>query len=453
MANYKNYFSAAGLGLLFTLGFAPVSWWLISLFALAGLVYLIKSKAGDAKQAAWFGGIFAWMHHASGLFWIARSFYVDFGSWWIAAPLGVVAIGLLAAYLSLYVACVCYVSFKVRKRWFFPFIFTGMWVIAEYVRGQLPDVFPWNFTGYIWANELPLLQIAFVGEVYAMSAVAVLSAVLLSRRTWPFGIALVALCWVLGAMRLENAPHQPLDLNVSLVQANINQAEKWQQHKQYEHVSRYVSLSYPSDADLIIWPEMAILADVVNHTGWRHSLSRGLSAHQHLILGHYRMMQGETDVYALNHVSVIDGDKKVVAAFAKQHLIPYGEYIPFRDWIMPVIEPWLGRRVDYRPGNMNRVIDVPGIGAIYVLVCGEAAMPMLSDVQEARFILNMTNDSWFDGTPGPYQHAAMARVRAVAYGKTFVRVANTGWTGVFDKYGRIVDQLGMGESSVLNVHM
>src|SRR5690606_38764419 len=131
----------------------------------------------------------------------------------------------------------------------------------------------------------------------------------------------------------------------------------------------------------------------------------------------------------------ISTDGEVVTSYDKSHLVPFGEYLPFADfWARFGIRQFVPGTNGWAPGNGKRLVAPPGSPAFVALICYEAIFSGLfaADVAGAQFIVNITNDSWFDGSIGPEKHAHHARIRAVETGLSMVRVANSGVTFLAD---------------------
>src|SRR5690606_32625392 len=141
-----------------------------------------------------------------------------------------------------------------------------------------------------------------------------------------------------------------------------------------------------------------------------------------------------------NSVVAIDGDGEVVARYDKAHLVPFGEYLPFAGFFAQLgIKQFVPGADGWSAGDVRRrLMGLPGAPAPLVLVCYEILFSGdLGDTAGAQFLLNLTNDAWFDGSIGPAQHAHHARVRAVEEGMSLIRAANTGLTFATDPLGRV----------------
>jgi apolipoprotein N-acyltransferase len=139
--------------------------------------------------------------------------------------------------------------------------------------------------------------------------------------------------------------------------------------------------------------------------------------------------------------------------YDKFHLVPFGEYIPFRRIL--AIRTLANLGVDFTPGEGLRTLRVDSLPAFSPLICYEAIFP--GEVARAddrpQFLVNVTNDGWYGNTAGPYQHFASARTRAIEEGLPLARSANTGISGVIDSYGRIVASLGLGKAGYVDADL
>jgi apolipoprotein N-acyltransferase len=145
----------------------------------------------------------------------------------------------------------------------------------------------------------------------------------------------------------------------------------------------------------------------------------------------------------------------VLSVYDKHHLVPFGEYIPFGEWLGRFGIRGLAASdgAAFVPGPGPAVMTVPGIGRVMPLICYEGifaeevnAMP-----ERAVLLVLVTNDAWFGLNVGPYQHLAQGRLRAIEQGLPMVRVANTGISALIDPHGRILGQIPLGHEGVLDL--
>jgi apolipoprotein N-acyltransferase len=156
---------------------------------------------------------------------------------------------------------------------------------------------------------------------------------------------------------------------------------------------------------------------------------------------------------AYNSIYAIDHDGSVLSVYDKLHLVPFGEYLPFQDWMEKLGFVQLTKvQGGFIAGTRRRPMTLPNAPRMLPLICYEAIFPgdVASLDDRPGWIVNLTNDGWFGISTGPYQHLQQARLRAVEQGLPVVRAANTGISAVIDPYGRIVAKLGLGVEGVLD---
>ncbi|RYE07146.1 MAG: apolipoprotein N-acyltransferase, partial [Hyphomicrobiales bacterium] len=155
-----------------------------------------------------------------------------------------------------------------------------------------------------------------------------------------------------------------------------------------------------------------------------------------------------------NSILVIDTNGEVVASYDKSHLVPFGEYLPFASfWKLFGITQFVPGTNGWAPGDGRRLLSPPGLPAFIALICYEAIFSgdLGANPADAQYILNISNDEWFDGSIGPAQHAHHALLRAVESGLPLLRVTNSGVTFAADPLGRVTARLTPYEPGVLDV--
>ena len=347
------------------------------------------------------------------------------------------------------------------------------WAVAEYLRGHILTGFPWNLLAHIWAFDAAPMQFASVVGVYGLSVLTALFATLPAtviagkrgRLAALAGVLIAVVLWGGGALRLSMVgPVQTdkiaqIDPNVpvvQIVQPNIAQRDKWRPDLQRQHFTKLIDMSRrpagmdPAQKRIVIWPETAATFFVEDQPVARSQMADVLGPDDILITGAPRTYPRDTDEYKVwNAVQVVDSSGEIVASFDKFHLVPFGEYVPFRS-ILPFPKLTAGR-TDFSAGPGPKTLEVPGIPSFSPLICYEVIFPgaVVDDANRPEWLLNVTNDGWFGKSAGPYQHLAAARFRSVEEGLPLIRAAYTGVSIMYDPYGRKLAELPLSTSNIL----
>jgi len=423
--------------------FSPYEYKWLAIVALAGWLYLLWRGpawwAGYAFGLGWFG-VGAW--------WLAPTFHT-YGP--VAWPLAIAAVLLVGAVLALFPALVAWATRGLcRREQELLLVFPCVFVLEEWLRGWLLTGLPWTSPGNLLLDTPAVGWAAYAG-VYGMAALPAAMAVsvfLLSRRSArAFGAAGAAVC--VAAMFLAPSPFKA-DGRVAvaaLVQANIAQDVKWDASFLLETMRRYQRASAAASADVLVWPEAAVPMFLSMAPDWdRWLISQVRDWKTPLIFGG---IQREPDSRAAHNGIFLErpGDSKRQFV-AKQHLVPFGEYVP--SWLPFIrsLAPGIG---DWQP-SFDAGILYDGERRYGSLVCYEAIFPEIAAARVragAEVLVNVTNDAWYGESPAAWQHLQSARVRAVETGRFILRAANTGITAIIAPDGRITQSAPwFGESAV-----
>jgi len=252
---------------------------------------------------------------------------------------------------------------------------------------------------------------------------------------------------IYGAGKLRLHASKGIDfktIRVALLQGNINQYQKWDAEyeagirKTYEGL---VKKATEQKAELILWPESAVPGWFPNENFYKLWVSRlAKQSKAHHLIGAVSS-RGKKDFNSIFHISP-EGEIKGV--YDKQHLVPFGEYVPLAP-LLRKVTPYLGKLGTFESGKKFRLFDINGI-KILPNICYEAIFPGLIKkgvALGAHLIVNSTNDGWYLDTGAPEQHFVANIFRAVENGKVVLRVANTGISCVIDPWGRRLLETGL----------
>jgi apolipoprotein N-acyltransferase len=456
-----------------TLGHAPFQLTAVYVAAIVVLVWLLdvsSTKERRLRSAFSIGWFFGLGHFATGLYWVSSAFNVDSDTW---GPIwGVPATIALAAGLALFSGIGALLSMllwtkDVRRIAAFALGFFA----SEWLRGNALTGFPWLLAGYVWTPGEPVSQLAAVVGIYGLTLLTLLIAAApaaiadgnagAGRRFAPVLIAalLTGMGFGWGAQRLASAPVDPpgAQPNVRVADSGMSQAEKWENRpdQEWRVLRRYLDATGPANDDnattIVIWPEGAI--PVVNFfmledANFLGAVGRALGDRV-LITGATRREMEADGLAYFNSAVVIDGvsgEARISQIYDKHHLVPFGEYIPLWSLVSNFnIAPLQRIGAGFEAGAPPTRLVVPGAPPAVVLICYEAIFPGMTPRGDGRpgWIVSVTNDAWFGGGSGPYQHYAMARYRAIEEGLPLARAASGGISAIVDAQGREVRATGL----------
>jgi apolipoprotein N-acyltransferase len=350
--------------------------------------------------------------------------------------------------------------------------------VSEWLRGHLLTGFPWNAFGYALSEPLALAQTASLLGLWGMTflSVAIFAspAVLIEgssrgRKPWlapAMALALLVAMGIFGAVRLALQPTVAVaNIKLRIMQPNLQQDVRFNYSAKAEVMQKYLTLSDRAsgpqstgvrDASILIWPESAFPFFLTREADAMAQIAELLPKGTVLITGSVRapdLPPGARITRAYNSIYVIDHDGSVLSVYDKLHLVPFGEYLPFQDWMEKLGFEQLTRvQGGFIAGTRRRALAIPNAPRALPLICYEAIFPGDVAARDDRpgWIVNLTNDGWFGISTGPYQHLQQARLRAIEEGLPVVRAANTGISAVIDPMGRIVARLGLGVEGVLD---
>jgi apolipoprotein N-acyltransferase len=440
-------------GALAVTAFAPFGWYPLVLLS---LVVLFNRWLGDTPRHAFrHGYLFGLGFFGAGISWVYISIH-HYGHVPVVPALLVMA-GLVA-FLSLYPAGVGYCTRRLlpgKPGWAFMVLaLPAGWILSEWVRGWLFSGFPWLTIGSSQvdsplAGYAPVAGVFGTGLVVAMSAGLLLAIARDCNRFCSAGL-LIAL-WAGGLLleRVEWTQPRGAALDVALVQGNIAQEDKWAPANLVATLERYSSTTFAlQDVDIVVWPETAIAAfyHQVEETFIPYLEAELRAASMTVLTGIPVLDRESWDYY--NSVISINGTRSF---YHKQHLVPYGEYLPLRGLIGHTLDALAVPNADFTSGAAGQPLLLAAGYPVATSICYEVIFgeQLIQDLPEAAMLVNVSNDAWFGGSLAPHQHLEMARMRTRETGRPMLRATNTGISAIIDYRGNITARSAQDEEVVL----
>ena len=477
---WKRAALAFAAGALSVLAMAPFNAWPVLFLTFPVVVWLIDGAGAGRLRgvpaAALAGFWFGLGYFVLGLYWIGYAFLVDASTFAWLMPFAILG---LPAYLALFTALGFALARLIwtRDAWRVLALAASL-TLSEWLRGYALTGFPWNAFGYALTEPLALAQTASLIGLWGLTflAVAIFASpgVLIDgnsrgRKPWiapAIALVLLLAMGIFGAVRLNLQPTAMVaNVRLRVMQPNLQQDVRFNYAAKAQVMQKYLALSDRAsgpqstgvrDVNILIWPESAFPFFLTREADAMAQITNLLSKETVLITGSVRAPDappGARITRAYNSIYVIDHDGSVVSIYDKVHLVPFGEFLPFQDWMEKIGLVQLTKvQGGFIPGSRRRSLEIPHAPRALPLICYEAIFP--GDVVERDdrpgWIVNLTNDGWFGISTGPYQHLQQARLRAIEQGLPVVRAANTGISAVIDPLGRMVGVLGLGVEGVLD---
>ena len=252
------------------------------------------------------------------------------------------------------------------------------------------------------------------------------------------------------------------------MQPNLQQDQKFNYGAKQKVMSQYLELSDRStgpqsggvrDVTHLIWPESAFPFLLTREPDALAQIAALLPEGTVLITGAVRAPEappGQTIERAYNSIYVIDHDGSILSVYDKIHLVPFGEYLPFQNFLEKLGLMQLTKLPGgFIAGERRRAMELPRAPRMLPYICYEIIFPgeAMPDGARPGWLVNLTNDGWFGISSGPYQHLQQARVRTIEQGLPLVRAANTGISAVIDPLGRVIKSLPLGTEGIMDASL
>lgn len=456
--------SALFLGMLLALALPPYYHFWAVFVSLSYALFLI-AKIDSFKTLAAIGYWYGFGFFALGFYWIGNALLVDMAATGWLYPFVLVLNG---AFFGLF-TILPFIATKLSPR--VPLkilLFASVWcLVTEWMRSVIFTGFPWNPLSSALAFSPEMLQTLSIWGTYGLSLVLIIVAALpacwlcnrrLKHTLWfVLSFVLMVLLGLYGdyVLHAREQVDEGKSIIVRLVQPSIPQSVKWTPELQETNFNEYIKLSKVEDnqyVDFTIWGETAIPFDLYYDAEHVAKIRRAVPPNGYLITGFLRYADGR--YYQLyNSFGVINKKGIVEGIYDKSHLVPFGEYIPFRKYLPKWVRPLTNTVAEFGRGIQYETIKIDDYPEFAPLICYEIifSSQVIRKTDKPKWIIVLTNDGWYGNSSGPYQHLVAAQMRAVEEGVSVVRSANSGISAVINPYGEVVEQIPLKMKGVIDV--
>lgn len=456
-------FSALLCGMLLAMALPPF-YQLWAAFVAFGLVVFLCCKVSNLSALAGIGYWFGFGYFALGFYWIGNALLVDIERTGWLYPITLVLNG---AFFGIFTV-IPFMLTKFSKSVILKILLLASgWCLSEWFRGFFLTGFPWNPISSVLAFSPNLLQTLSWWGTYGLSLVCVIifswPALWINKPDYKnFALTLLApvamaLLWEYGAFVIAHRPriNHGKAIMVRLVQPSIPQSLKWDKDALEQNLKEYTDLSHGLDSNHInftLWGETAVPYDLTYDIDAVRRIRRSSPPYGYLISGFVRYEPDGNRYKPFNSFAVLNRKGVVVGVYDKSHLVPFGEYIPFRKYLPQWIKPVANTIAEFGRGTKFETLQVGNFPEFAPLICYEIIFSdeIVRKENKPKWAIVLTNDGWYGISSGPYQHLVAAQMRAVEEGIAIVRSANSGISAVINPYGEVTAQIPLGERGYLD---
>ena len=444
-APFVSYIFLGLVGALSTLAFSPFDIKLIIPFTLVSLIYFTVNSRNfiDSCKYVFSWGLGYWI---SGTGWLIVSIYYYGNTNIIVSVIIIILMGVLlsAVFVTPFAAIRL---IQVNQNILFNSIFLASCLITlELSRFFLLGGFPWLLPGLVFLDTfgqavIPIFGVYGASYIIYFLASLIALAIFQKKNNFLFlGILCLSIFIPYQSNQREILNE---NLHLSIIQPSLDPFQKFKEESYINIEDTLVNLTNRNkDTDLIIWPESP-LPYLDSNPRMIQLISR-IEHGPRVLSGTWQYNGNEL----FNSMTILGTDQ----AYLKRHLVPFGEYVPFEGILRGLIEFFNLPMSSLSSGGPNQKLLEFKDYRILGMICFDIAFPLsfINEIRESDFIINISNDTWFGSSYGPYQHLQIVRARALEANKWVARGTSDGISTIVDNKGTIVSILEKGQSGSLN---
>ena len=453
---YFDLFFSLILGCLLSLANPPFSfpYIIIPIFAIIGYNWL--NKHFNLLRSFFYGFFFGFGYFICSLVWIVEPFLIESNFKVIFAPFALIFLSLILSFFwgsSFYLASFKN-DFKNKKISLLKLII--FFSLAEFLRSFLFTGFPWVLLGLAFIDT-PISQTLSIFGPYWLTFIIVFLCFIIPAGFIGIIISITGffLLNFYGLYRFDKVQFDFTNKQIRIIQPNIAQKNKWKKEFSEIHFNKLVKLSNKNseNVDILIWPETAVPFFLEYKKNFSDIMIENVS--KPIILGARRYNKATNELY--NSAYFLNKNGQIEQIYDKKHLVPFGEYIPFIDFLNVFVETGTDNNgiTGFSIGQRPNEITIDHFTTTAIFICYESIFSNEIDknITKSDLIIHLTNDAWFGAYNGPQQHLVQMRARAIEQGLPVMRSANTGISALIDPYGRIIKKIPLNNEGFLDVNI
>jgi len=469
------FFAPFFVGALSIFAFAPYNFALINFFTFPILLFLIllikkKTESKYRKKTSlryffYLGCSFGFGFFLFGNYWISNSLTHD-ESFKILIPFALILIPL---FLSLFFGLAILIIGRFSENSiYFILLFSLVFSIFEFLRGNLLTGFPWNLISYTWSSSIEFIQVLSLIGTYSLSLISItffcipflfLQSKLVTKNIIFFLFFLIIFIgnYFYGSYKINNSSYKfDNDFNIKIVSPNFS-LEDYSNKSEIIQLERLIKISNPKKdkKTLFIWPEGIFYESHLQNISLYKELFENEFSENHLIvlgINNFVGSAGSKNRKYFNSLVIVNHKLEILSVYNKINLVPFGEFLPFEKVLSKIgIKKITQGYNSFSAGDVRELINLGNEfkgKLILPLICYEIIYSgkIKRKKQFPDLVINISEDAWFGKSVGPHQHYAKAIYRSIEEGVFIARSANKGVSGFIDPNGRSLKFLNISES-------
>ena len=453
------------LGVLTIFGFPPYNFTFVNFFTFSILlffIFLIKKRTFSTYRKKKSNRYFFYLGISFGF-----GFFL-FGNYWISISLThdenfkkliPFALVIIPLFLSIFFGlAILIVGNFIEKKIYFIFLFSLIFSIFEFLRGNLLTGFPWNLISYTWSWSIEFIQILSLIGTYGLSLISITIFCtpfiffknLNNKNNIIFLIFLSFLLifiYLYGSYKINNTNYTfDKNISVKIISPNFS-LQDYNNNSEIKQLKRLIKISNPqkNNKTLFIWPEGIFYESYLQNIDKYKNLFKENFSENHLVVFGVNNLY-EDNIF--NSLVVVNHKLEILSLYNKINLVPFGEFLPFED----ILNNFGFKKIteghgSFLAGQERKNILIDNLN-ILPLICYEIIFPNLikNSNENTNLIVNISEDGWFGQSIGPDQHFAKSIFRAIENNTFLLRSANRGVSAIIDNKGKIIKKLNRNEA-------
>ena len=469
--NYFEYLYLIILGALTSFSLPPYNFILINFFTFSlFFFYIFKKKNKYQKVSFLYGWLFGFGYFLSSLYWVSISLSFDQNFKYLIP----IAILVIPSFLAIFYGVVTYCFFliKTKKLLCNLFLFSLLFGMFEYLRGNILTGFPWNLIAYSFLNYLEVIQIVSVIGIYAFNTLCISLFVspalfLLKKKNKETIIGILLLLspiasYFSGLSKINSFQSLELiknDYVIRSVSSKIELDRFYLNVNTMSVIEELIELSDPNfdNKTLFIWPE-GIIPNINQSelVKFDYLFNKKFNENHIIAIGINSLKSNNNNNKFYNSLSIYNNKLKVIDSYNKVNLVPFGEFLPFEKMLKKIhLKSLTNNYQSFSSGENRKIIKINENGfniKILPLICYEIIYSgRIYESSDFDYIINISEDGWFGNSIGPHQHFTHSVFRAVESGKYIIRSANNGIAAIINPVGIIEKKISFGETGYIDL--